>query len=155
MSREYASKEVDGILEQSDQERTLNLSMAAAWILGNLKGINLKVLDMRETTSLSDYFVLASATNMTQAQAMANDISYHFKRHKVNFLSKEGLQGSDWILLDTGDIIIHVFIEASREVYALESLWKEAPSVAIPNEYYSSMDEAPLTLNNDSDKSYF
>lgn len=142
MSKEFVDKEIDKIVKDEELSFPRNLAMAAAWLLGNLKGINLKVYDVSHTSSLSDYYVLASATNTTQASAMADDIVRSLKRHGMSFLSKEGLQGSDWLLLDAGDIIVHIFLETAREVYGLEELWLEAKPIAIPQSYYFSHEDA-------------
>lgn len=142
MSKEYVNKEIDKIINDNELSFPQNMAMAAAWLLGNLKGINLKVFDVSHTSSLADYYVLASATNTTQATSMADDIVRSLKRHKMEFLSKEGMQGSDWILLDAGDIIVHIFLEAAREVYGLEELWQEAKQIKIPQSYYFSSEDA-------------
>jgi len=142
MSKEFVSAEVDKIVKDEKLPFPKNMAMASAWLLGNLKGINLKILDVSNTSSLSDYYVLASATNTSQASSMANTILTQLKRHDLNFLSKEGMNGSDWILLDAGDIIIHIFLDTAREVYGLESLWTEAEPVEIPQSYYFSSDDA-------------
>lgn len=154
MSGEYISKEVEKIINDKSFEFPLNLAMAAAWICGNLKGINLKVLKTTKTSSLSDYFVIASVTNTTQASAMAEDIMAQLKKHGSTIRSREGLAGSDWILIDFGDIIVHIFLETSRDVYSLESLWKEAVPVHIPQEYYFSSDDLPSTKRSD-DRGFF
>jgi len=142
MSKEFVDKEIEKIVKDSNLSFPQNIAMASAWILGNLKGINLKVLDVSHTSSLSDYYILASASNSTQASAMADEIIRSLKRHDVNFLSKEGQSGSDWILLDAGDVIIHIFLEAAREVYGLENLWTDAKTIPIPQSYYFSSEDA-------------
>lgn len=149
MSNDYISKEVEKIIKDDSLEYPLNLAMAAAWICGNLKGINLKILNTKNTTSLSDYFVIASATNTTQAASMAEDVMSQLKKHGSTIRSREGLSGSDWILIDFGDILVHIFLETSRDVYSLESLWKDAHSVEIPQEYYFSSDEAQVKKSDD------
>jgi ribosome-associated protein len=153
MSNEFIVKNVDEISENSQYDFPLNLAMASAWILGNLKGVNLKILEMKKSpqASLADFYVLASASNPNQASAMANEIIVQMKRKGMNVISKEGShQGADWILLDLGDFIVHIFQETSRDVYDLDNLW-EAPSIQIPNEYYYS-DEVETS---DDDKGYF
>ena len=80
MSDSYIQKHVDQIMEEKSEQFPLNMAMASAWILGNLKGINLKVLDVTESSPLVDYFVLASATNTTQAQSMADEVVRQMKR---------------------------------------------------------------------------
>ena len=75
MSREYVSKEVEAIYKDKSFVEPLNLAMAAAWIMGNYKGLNLKVLDLTNHSSIADFFVIGSAGNPTQARAMAEEIS--------------------------------------------------------------------------------
>lgn len=157
MSREYVQAQVDKIIKEEGHEFPENIALASAWICGNLKGINLKILDVSHTSSLSDYFVLASATNFIQAKAMAEEIMHHLKRHGHEIRSKEGMEDSDWILIDVGDIIVHLFLDASRTVYGLEELWKEASSIAIPETYYFDGEdaEAAAKINADKDRDFF
>lgn len=142
MSREFVDAEIEKIVNDKELSYPKNMAMASAWILGNLKGINLKVFDVSHTSSLSDFYVLASASNTTQASSMAEDITRVLKKHGMTILSKEGTNGSDWILLDAGDIIVHIFLDSAREVYGLEELWKEAKPVGIPQDYYFSSEDA-------------
>ena len=150
MSQEFINAEVDKIVNDNGFEFPLNMAMAAAWLLGNLKGINLKVFDVSATSSLADYYVLASASNSTQANSMAGAIEKELSRNGMKFISKEGVSSSDWILLDGGDIIVHIFQESARDVYELESVWKDAKPIQIPNDYYFSSEEA--LADNSTDK---
>lgn len=154
MSREFITKEVDNIFEDKKLPFPKNMAMSAAWILGNFKGINLKVLDVSKTSSLADYYVLGSATNLTQAKSMAEEIGHQLRRRGHDVLSKEGMNDADWILIDFGDIIVHVFLESSRDVYDLDNLWTGAPSIEIPQSYYFSSDEGQSSSSN-SDRGYF
>lgn len=141
---DYITKEVTSIIENSDYEFPKNLAMASAWILGNLKAFNLKVLDTQNYSSLADYFIIASATNTTQAQAMADAVLGHLKKHGAKTRSTEGLNGADWILIDMADVIVHIFLDSARPVYDLDNLWSYAKNVEIPQDYYfSSDDEEP------------
>lgn len=152
MSTEYIEKNVDEIEKDSNYEFPLNMAMASAWILGNFKGINLKVIDTRNVSSLADYYVLASASNSTQARSMADQVMQQMKRKDLNVVSKEGLNDTaDWILIDLGDFIVHIFQESSRDVYDIDGLW-DAPQVEIPNEYYHGEEESGAS---DEDKGYF
>lgn len=157
MSRDYVTKEVKTILEDTKYEAPLNIAMAAAWVMGNFKGINLKVLDLRNVSGIADFFVIGSAGNPTQAAAMAEEISFQMRNNGVEALSKEGLKHStDWILLDYGDIIIHVFHEPSRTVYDLDQLYKNAISIEIPESFYFSTPEGERkTSGDDSGRNYF
>ena len=131
------------------------MAMASAWILGNLKGINLKVLNVSESNSLTDFYILASATNPIQAKSMADEIVYQLKQHGLETRSKEGFNDSDWVLIDLGDIIVHIFLEASRSLYDLEGLWKGSENVSIPQDYYFAADEREASNNTDTDRDFY
>ena len=152
MSAEYINAEVDKIINDKSFEYPQNLAMTAAWIMGNFKGLNLKVLDTSKRSSLADFFIMGSATNMTQAKSMADEICSQLRRHEVNVLSKEGLGEAEWTLLDLGDIIVHIFLDNTRTNYNLDELWQDAPQIKIPNEYYF---EEPTEDDDDSGRSFF
>lgn len=153
MSKEFITKEIDKIYDKSSK----SLAMCSAWIMGNFKAINLKVLKMSNENAIADYFVLCSVSNMTQANAIADEISMQLKRLGETINSKEGMKTSDWILLDTGDIICHIFMESARPAYAIEDLWLSAESITIPQEYYFSSDEAEAAdkISDEDDKDFF
>jgi ribosome-associated protein len=151
MSNDYVSKEIDKIMSDDSLEFPLNLALSAAWILGNFKGINLKIHDVRNVSSLGDFYVIGSATNPTQAQAMADMIQTQLSRHKSPCRSLEGNKSSDWLLLDHGDILVHIFLDNSREVFDLDSLLKDAPIVEIPNEYYHTDEHEGSLKDDDAD----
>lgn len=156
MSREYVTKEVEAIYKDKNLVEPLNMAMAAAWIMGNFKGLNLKILDLRNQSSIADFFVIGSAGNPTQASAMAEEISLQMRNLGIEALSREGLkQSTDWILLDYGDVIIHVFHEPARMVYDLDLLYKNALNVEIPESYYFSTPESERRNSNDDGRNYF
>ena len=156
MNRDYVTKEVSAIVGDKSLESPLNIAMASAWIMGNFKGLNLKILDLRKVSGISDFFVIGSASNTTQASAMAEEISHQMRLNGIEALSREGLKtNTDWILLDYGDIIVHVFHEPSRTVYDLEHLYKNAVSVEIPESYYFSTPESERKNNDDGGRNYF
>ncbi len=136
MEKNYFLENVDRIIGDKKLEYPLNFAMGAAWILAHHKGSSLKILNMKETSPLADYFILGTATNPTQAKAISDDLLFAFKRHKLESISREGLTNCDWLLLDFADVIVHIFQEDTRELVAIEELWKDAETVAIPEEYY-------------------
>lgn len=133
---EYIQTEVNKVITNKGFEFPLNHALATAWILANFKGENLKIFDMRKSTSLCDYTVLATAQNATQARAMVDEISGNLKLQGASIVSYEGYESADWILLDTGDIIVHVFNGPARDVYDLDLIYAKNPQVKIPEEYY-------------------
>ncbi len=156
MSREYVTKEVEAIYKDKSFPEPLNMAMAAAWIMGNFKGLNLKVLDLNHSSSIADFFVIGSAGNPTQASAMAEEISLQMRNLGIEALSREGLkQNTDWILLDYGDVIVHVFHEPARTVYDLDQLYKNAVNIDIPESYYFSTPESARRGGGDDGRNYF
>lgn len=135
-TNEYVQTEVNKVIKNSTFEFPLNHAMATAWILANFKGDNLKVFDMRKTSALCDYSIIATAQNATQARAMIDEVSVNLKNQGAHIVSYEGYEGADWILLDTGDIMIHVFNGPARDVYDLDMVYAKNPQVKIPEEFY-------------------
>jgi ribosome-associated protein len=148
MSSEYINKEIDKIFNNKSLESTKE-AMICAWILGNFKGINLKVMDLSKSSSVASFYVLASATNTTQSKAMATEIIHQLRRLNCPILSREGMNNTDWILIDADDVIVHIFQESARDAYGLEELWSEAQNVAIPSEYYFSSDQEASGISDD------
>ena len=96
------------------------------------KGFDLKLLEVRELSSLTDYLLLVSGRSDRQVQAIAENIKLEFKnQHQQLPLATEGMDQGRWILLDYGEFMVHVFQEPVREFYDLEGLWNEAPEVAL------------------------
>ncbi len=133
---EYVKGEVDKVVGNKNYEFPLNHAMASAWILANYKGDNLKIFDMRKSTSLCDYSVIATAQNATQCRAMADEVTNNLKLHNAKIVSFEGYESADWILIDTGDIFVHVFNGPSRDVYDLDLIYMKNAQVKIPEEFY-------------------
>ena len=106
-----------------DAEELAREGVAAAL---DKKGSDLLVLNLSEISSFADYFVLCSATSERQAQAIADAIEERLRAAGRRPISVEGYAPSNWILLDYGDVLFHVFLEASRRFYALERLWGDA-----------------------------
>jgi len=94
------------------------------------KAFDLDVLAVTELTSIADYFIISSASNERQAQAVADAVVVKLKDElKVKPLLIEGTTPGRWVLLDFGDFIFHVFTEDCRRFYGLERLWGDAPNV--------------------------
>ncbi|OFZ15302.1 MAG: ribosome silencing factor [Bdellovibrionales bacterium GWA2_49_15] len=110
--------------------------MATVWILANFKGSDLKILDVGKHSSMADYFVIASAGNPTQAGAMADTVCQMMKKNNIAIKSLEGSSGSEWTLIDLGDVIVHIFQETARNIYDLEGLYTTSNLVKIPENYY-------------------
>jgi ribosome-associated protein len=110
-------------------EAELDLFINAA--LGK-KAINLVALDVQELTSFADTFLICSGRSNRQVKAIAEHIQIDLKKHKKKPLSVEGVKDGQWVLLDYGHVIIHVFNDPVREFYDLEGLWLDAPRIETP-----------------------
>jgi len=134
---EFITQEITKILEVS-QRSTLGQAKACAWILANFKGLNIKILKVKDLNPLADYFILASAQNEIQAKAMAQEISAQLKGLGFKLASMEGTAEGHWVLLDFVDVIVHIFLDIARPIYDLDKLWREAPQIKVPESYYYS-----------------
>lgn len=93
------------------------------------RGRDIIVYDLRGVTDIADYFVLVTADSKAQIKAILESIRKDLKAEGVNKIGQEGNSSGKWVLLDFGDVVIHVFSEELREYYSLESLWGDAPKV--------------------------
>ena len=122
--------------QQDKEERVINavdLSLRAARTAQARKADDLVVLDVRDLVSYTSFFVICHGTNTRQVAAIAEGIRSELKEESgIAPLGIEGLQRCRWVLVDYGDVIIHVFDEAQRGFYDLESLWMDAPRVPLP-----------------------
>lgn len=84
-------------------------------------------LEMRDLTIATDYFVICSANTTTQVKAIVDHIEEKLAQQDVFFSHKEGYREGNWIILDYGDCMVHVFREEDRQFYNLERLWGDAP----------------------------
>jgi ribosome-associated protein len=93
------------------------------------KAIGLKVLHLEKVTDFTDYFLICSGTSERQVQAIADAVLERMREEKVRPLHVEGFNRGQWVLLDYGDFVVHIFQEEPRQFYALERLWGDAPEV--------------------------
>jgi ribosome-associated protein len=97
------------------------------------KALNLVAIDLRQVTEFTEFFLLASGTNTRQVQAISDEIEEQLKKkYSARPIRIEGYQSAEWILMDYGDFIFHIFEQKAREFYDLERLWRDAKKVEIP-----------------------
>jgi ribosome-associated protein len=101
----------------------------AARIALDHKALDLVVLDVQGLSGVTDYFLLCSGRSTTHLRTIAEAIRDELKAADVRPLHAEGTPESGWMLLDYGDVLVHVFLEETRVYYSLERLWGDAPSV--------------------------
>ncbi len=95
------------------------------------RATDLIVLDVRRVSSVADYFVLCSGRSTTHVETISEAIREDLKSDGTRPTHAEGVAASGWILLDYGDVLMHVFLEDTRAYYALERLWGDAPAVPL------------------------
>ena len=116
--------------EKTTENQSLKRAIVAARTAVDNRGQDLVILDLRDVTPVFDYFVLATGTSRRQLHAMSEEIDHALEDGLGDRrLGIEGYNESRWILLDYGDVVIHLFEPSAREYYALEELWGEAKRV--------------------------
>ena len=92
------------------------------------------MLDLRPLTSFADFFILCSGSNQRQIQAICDEVLKVMKLRGERPNSLEGYENAEWILVDFGDLLVHIFSEKSRTYYDLDRLWRDAAQVEVPAE---------------------
>ena len=108
--------------------------LAALHAASEKKALEPVVLDLREIASFTDYFVIFSGANERQVQAISDEVYEQLKKAGSTAARVEGYKTAEWILLDYGDFVVHVFEQKARKFYDLERLWRESKRVALPAE---------------------
>lgn len=106
----------------------------AVELLKSKKAKDIKLLDIHEISTISDYFVIATGHSSTQVQAMSDELEDKMKLAGYEMHHKEGFRNGRWILLDFGNIVVHLFHDEERQFYNLERLWVDAKSILVDNE---------------------
>lgn len=91
--------------------------------LEDVKAVDIKVLDVRKLTSITDMMIITSGRSSRQTRALADKVLETAKQNKLHLVGIEGEQQGEWILIDLGDIIVHIMQPAIRDYYQLEKLW--------------------------------
>lgn len=116
--------------EELDENLQLAIRCAA-----EKKAEKMVALDLRQVASFTEFFVICSAANQRQVQAIADEISEQVKKQlKQSPVRIEGYSAAEWVLLDYGDFVFHVFDKDARDFYDLERLWRDAAKVDIPDD---------------------
>mgnify|MGYP002521614431 CR=1 FL=1 len=94
-------------------------------VLEDKKAIDIKKVDIKDKTTIADYFVIASGTSSTHIKALADNVEENLKEQGIKPVKIEGYNSGTWILMDYSDVIVHIFTEEEREHYNLEDLWEK------------------------------
>jgi ribosome-associated protein len=130
--------------QPAELDERIRMALKAA---GEKKALDVTVLDLREIASFTDYFVITSGNNERQVQAISDEVFETLKKAGTAAARVEGYKTAEWILLDYGDFVVHVFDEKARRFYDLERLWRESRRVELPPAFAS---EANSSLRKES-----
>ncbi len=99
--------------------------------LDSKKGENIQAIKVADLTILADYFVIVNGTSNTHVRALADEVEYQLSQKGIEPERRESDTGNTWIVLDYGDIIVHIFYKETREFYKLEGLWADGETMDI------------------------
>jgi ribosome-associated protein len=125
--------------QPAELDERIRMALKAA---GEKKALDVIVLDLREIASFTDYFIITSGTNERQVQAISDEVFETLKKAGTAAARVEGYKTAEWILLDYGDFVVHVFDEKARRFYDLERLWRESRRVEVPPEFASEVNSS-------------
>jgi ribosome-associated protein len=112
-------------------ERMLTALHAA----GEKKALEIVILDLRDVATFTDYFLITSGANERQVQAISDEVVEQLKKSGTPAARVEGYRTAEWILMDYGDFIVHVFGDKARKFYDLERLWRDGKRIEVPSEF--------------------
>lgn len=116
----------------AELDETVKLAVVCA---SEKKAVKTTALDLREIASFTEFFVITGGTNQRQVQAISDEIEEQLKKQlSTKPVRIEGYNTAEWVLMDYGDFIVHIFEQKAREFYDLERLWRDAKKVEIPED---------------------
>ena len=117
------------MIPENGKDRSAELARIAISALEDKKAEDVRVIDIGDVSVLADYFFIANGNNRTQVQAMADEVEQRLGRAGAEPKQIEGYQTGNWVLLDFGDVIIHIFDAQNRLFYDLERIWKDGRQI--------------------------
>lgn len=111
-------------------DQSVEMVRTAYEALDDKKGEDISIIDIRNVSIMADYFIIASGTNGNQVQAMTDSVEEALGKKGFTCRQVEGYQSANWILMDYGDIIVHVFDRENRLFYDLERIWRDGKTIA-------------------------
>ena len=106
-------------------------SILTAKAISSKKGLNIKLIEIGDISSLADYMVIATGTSSTHVKAIADEVEYQLDEAGISVSHIEGYRSNSWILLDYVDVIVRIFSDEAREFYDLERLWQDGKEIDI------------------------
>ena len=119
------------VIVLSDYEESLKLVKLLCNAVYDTKAEDLVVLDVNKLSGFTDYFIIMSGRSTRHVQGLASAIDKQIGSKRLKVGSTEGLADGQWVLLDFGEVVVHIFYKDTREFYDLEGLWHDAPRVKV------------------------
>ena len=116
-------------MQQMEQSRKMAKIVCAA--LEDKKGEDIRVIDISQISVLADYFIIANGSNESQVRALVDNVEEELEKAGYSVKQREGYGSGGWVLLDFGDIIVHVFDKENRLFYDLERIWSDGKKIEI------------------------
>jgi ribosome-associated protein len=105
-------------------------AIKAASVATGKKAKDIRILELKDISTITDYFIICSGESSTQVRSIAEAIEEAFSKEKNSPQGREGLNFARWVLLDFGDVVVHILDQESRDYYELEKLWLDAPRIS-------------------------
>ena len=113
------------------ENKSLEMARLAIEALEDKKAEDIKVIDISEVSVIADYFIIAGGSNRSQIQALCDNVEERLGRAGFPPKQTEGYDTANWVLLDFGDVIVHIFDKENRLLYVLERIWRDGKSVEV------------------------
>ena len=111
-------------------EQAKKIVKTAYQALDEKKGEDIKIINLEGISVLADYFIIANGTNSSQVQALVDNVEEELHKAGYSLKQREGYSNGNWVLLDFGDIIVHIFDRENRLFYDLERIWRDGKEIA-------------------------
>ncbi len=112
-------------------EQAKNMAHLAYQALDDKKGEDIRVIDISQVSVVADYFIIANGNSDSQVRALVDNVEEELEKAGYTLKQREGYNGGSWVLLDFGDIIVHIFDKENRVFYDLERIWRDGRAVDI------------------------
>lgn len=112
-----------------DMKRSMDMAKLAIQALEDKKAEDIRVIDISEVSVLADYFIIAGGSNSNQIQALSDNVEEKLGRAGCPVRQIEGYDTANWVLLDFGDVIVHIFDKENRLLYDLERIWRDGKQI--------------------------
>jgi len=117
-------------MEENNLDYAKEMVKIAVAALEDKKGEDIRIIDISDVTVIADYFIIATGSNINQVQALVDNVERELSVHGYEPKRIEGLRSANWVLMDYGDLVVHVFSKEDRLFYDLERVWRNGKTIS-------------------------